>query len=92
MSIEGKGLNGGGEVATEEVELWLRDPVECVRELFSNPAFKDKIHYKPQKTYANKSKTERVYSEMWEGQWWWKMQVRRAFETCRWKKRLVDAE
>lgn len=77
LSVEGPGLNNNGKV-TEKVELWLRDPVECVRELFSNPAFKEKIHYKPQKAYApsaDGSKTERVYSEMWTGRWWWTTQV-----------------
>ena len=86
LSVEGKGLSGNGEMVTEKVELWRRDPVECIRELFSNPAFKDNIHYKPQKTYSNKSKTERVYGEMWEGQWWWKTQVSR-FETGWLRKR-----
>ena len=27
----------------EDLELWFHDPVECVRELLSNPAFKDYI-------------------------------------------------
>jgi hypothetical protein len=60
---------------TENVQLWLRDPVKCVRELFSNPAYKDKICYKPQKVYVDESKKEQVYSEMWMGKWWWRMQV-----------------
>ena len=62
-------------MVTEKVELWQRDPIECIRELLSNPAFKDKIHYGPRKVYTNKSRTERVYGEMWMGQWWWKIQV-----------------
>jgi hypothetical protein len=74
LSVEGRGVNDDG-VVTEKVELWRRDPVECIRELFSNPAFTDKIHYKPQKVYTDESRTERVYDEMWTGQWWWKMQV-----------------
>ena len=73
--VEGRGMNGNGEIATEKVELWRRNPVDCIRELFSNPAFKDNIHYKPQKVYTDGSRTERVYGEMWMGQWWWKAQV-----------------
>ena len=80
LSVEGKGVNDDGGVVTEKVELWRRDPVECIRELFSNPAFKDNIHYKPQKVYTNESRTERVFSEMWTGEWWWKTQVS-SFET-----------
>ena len=75
MTVEGEGLAADGIPVTEKVELWRRDPVECVRELFSNPAFKDKIQYKPWKAYTNESRTERVYGEMWMGQWWWNTQA-----------------
>jgi len=80
MSVEGEGLAGDGTTVTETVELWRCDPVECVKELFSNPAFKETIQYKPWRAYTNESRTERVYSEMWMGQWWWKTQVSR-FDT-----------
>ena len=43
MTIDGEGVNGNGTTVTKKVELWQRDPVECIKELFSNPAFKDKI-------------------------------------------------
>ena len=75
LSIEGRGANGDREIVTEKVELWRRDPVECVRELFSNPAFKNGIRYEPQKVYTNESRTERVFGEMWMGEWWWETQV-----------------
>jgi hypothetical protein len=75
LSIDGKGVDGDGGIVTETVDLWRRDPVECVRELFSNPAFKDKCQYKPRKAFTNKSKAEQVYGEMWMGKWWWKTQV-----------------
>jgi hypothetical protein len=29
----------GERKLTEEVELWRRDPVECIKELIGNPAF-----------------------------------------------------
>ena len=75
MTIDGEGVDGNGTTVTKKVELWRHDPVECIKELFSNPAFKDKIQYKPRKVYTDKSRTERVYGEMWMGQWWWKTQV-----------------
>jgi hypothetical protein len=68
-------MKNDGKMVTETVELWLRDPVECVRELFSNPTFKEDIKYGPQKVYTDESRTERIYNEMWTGKWWWKMQV-----------------
>jgi Plavaka transposase len=38
------GLGDGG-MMSKEVELWRRDPVECVRELIGNPAFREVISY-----------------------------------------------
>ena len=75
MSVDGKGVDSDGTMVTESVDLWRRDPVECVRELFSNPAFKDSCHYKPRKAFTDKSRTKRVYGEMRMGKWWWKTQV-----------------
>ena len=75
VSVQGKGIKGEGKMVTEEVELWRHNPVECVRELLANPAFKDKCRYAPRKAFTNQSRTERVYGEMWMGKWWWKIQV-----------------
>ncbi|KAG1742960.1 hypothetical protein EDD22DRAFT_982148 [Suillus occidentalis] len=46
-------------------ELWWQDPVECVRELIGNPAFKDYLSYVPKKVYADPQGKMRVYDEMW---------------------------
>lgn len=75
VSIEGEGVNGDRKMVTKKVELWRRNPVECIKELFSNPAFKENIQYGPQKVYTDESRTERVYGEMWMGEWWWRTQV-----------------
>ncbi|KDQ54674.1 hypothetical protein JAAARDRAFT_135540 [Jaapia argillacea MUCL 33604] len=58
----------------ETVELWKRDPVECVRELIGNPAFKEMISYVPERVFADKEGETRVYDEMWTGDWWWEVQ------------------
>ncbi|KAI9461411.1 hypothetical protein HD554DRAFT_2206691 [Boletus coccyginus] len=34
---------------SEELGLWMRDPVTCVRELIDNPAFDDSMTYAPEK-------------------------------------------
>ena len=34
-----------GKLLTEDNELWIRDPVECIRELIWNPAFRDHVAY-----------------------------------------------
>ena len=67
-----------GKPMVKNLELWFRDPVECVNELLSNPAFKDHISYAPEHVYSNKEGTERIYDEMWTGDWWWETQVGRS--------------
>ena len=59
----------------ETLELWRRDPVECVRELIGNPAFQNGMRYAPERVYADEDGKTRVYKEMWSGDWWWDMQV-----------------
>ncbi|OBZ67180.1 hypothetical protein A0H81_13050 [Grifola frondosa] len=43
-----------GQTQVENVELWRRDPVECIRELLGNPAFKDDLRYAPEKMYGDR--------------------------------------
>ena len=73
--IKGEGVGSDGVMVTETVELWCCNPLDCIKELLLNPAFKDKISYKPRKMFMDELRTERVYGEMWEGDWWWTMQV-----------------
>ena len=57
-----------------DVELWRRDPVECVKELMGNPAFKDHMSYIEHVNLDNGRKV-RIYDEMWMADLWWNMQV-----------------
>ena len=66
-----------GELLAEENKLWVRDPVECIRELMGNPAFCDYLAYDCQQVFADKEGDTRRYDEMWMGEWWWKTQVSR---------------
>lgn len=60
----------------EELELWRRDPVECVQELIGNPAFLGSMSFAPEQVYEDAGGQTRVFDEMWTGDWWWEMQVR----------------
>ena len=75
LCITGDKVDKHGRALAKEVELWHRDPVECIRELLGNPAFKNELQYKPVKIYRNADYTNREYSEMWTGDWWWEIQV-----------------
>ena len=64
-----------GRMKTEEVELWRRNPVDCIRELIGNPVFKEHLKYAPEMLTLDEEGTKRMYDEMWTGEWWWDLQV-----------------
>ncbi|KAI0764847.1 hypothetical protein C8Q74DRAFT_1370751 [Fomes fomentarius] len=72
--IIGEVLNENGDKKTKPVELWCRNPVECIRELLGNPKFKEHLHYAPKKLFWDANGTDHIYSEMWTGDWWWDTQ------------------
>jgi hypothetical protein len=75
ITIAGDTFNDQGELLTEDVELWRRNPVDCVRELIGNPTFKDAMEYAPEMVFTDPDGKQRVYDEMWTGDWWWNIQV-----------------
>lgn len=76
ITSEGNRRNEDGELMPpEKLELWRRDPIECVCELMGNPIFKDVLKYAPEKAYLDAEKNWRVYDEMWSADWWWDTQV-----------------
>ncbi|KAJ7716992.1 hypothetical protein B0H16DRAFT_1898115 [Mycena metata] len=66
----------GATMRGETVELWWRDPVECVRELIGNPMFRDVMRFAPEELYEDEEGNIRVYNEMWTGDWWQEIQKR----------------
>jgi hypothetical protein len=50
--------------------------VEAVKSLLGDPALASHIVYKPTKVFTNDDKTDRIYTELWTGQWWHVVQVR----------------
>ena len=57
------------------MELWRRDPVECIKELLSNPAFNDCIEYEPKRLFEDPFGQKPIISEMWSAEWWETVQV-----------------
>lgn len=76
FEMEGDILDESGYPRTETVELWRRNPVECVQELIGNPVFKQYMKYAPYRLYMNSDGTEQCWDEMATGSWWWDIQVR----------------
>jgi Plavaka transposase len=75
VKVQGNILNARGEPVVKELELFHRNPIECVWELLGNPAFRDHIHYAPEHIYGDVSCSERIYNDMWTADWWWDLQV-----------------
>ncbi|KAF8531956.1 hypothetical protein JB92DRAFT_3080788 [Gautieria morchelliformis] len=64
IMVHGDVRDANGEYMTEELELFYRDPVECIHELMGNPAFCDSLHYVPEHVFEDKKRTEHIYNEM----------------------------
>lgn len=75
VTITGNVENEDGMRMEENVEVWRRDPVECVKELMGNPAFKDHMSYIAEHVYLDKGGKVRIFDEMWTADWWWNTQV-----------------
>ncbi|KAG2352314.1 hypothetical protein BDR07DRAFT_1466456 [Suillus spraguei] len=61
VSIQGNRTDENGRLLHEDVELWTRDPVECIRDLIGNPLFKEHMDYEG---------LHRIIDDMWTGDWW----------------------
>ncbi|KAG1885999.1 hypothetical protein F4604DRAFT_1572207 [Suillus subluteus] len=70
VTVCGNREDEDGAFLEEEVELWSQDPVECVKELIGNPAFKADMAYSPAKAYSDHAGQHRVIDEMWTADWW----------------------
>lgn len=75
VTITGNLVDDNGVPKEENVEVWRRDPVECIKELMGNPAFKDYMSYMPEHVYLDKEGLVQIYDEMWTADWWWNKQV-----------------
>ncbi|KAI5995121.1 hypothetical protein EDD15DRAFT_2387675 [Pisolithus albus] len=74
IDVVGDVVAEDGSTRWEQLELWRRDPVECVMELIGNPAFRDAMAYVPERAYADSEGKNRIYDEMWTADWWWDVQ------------------
>lgn len=65
----------GNPMCAEELELWQRDPVDCVRDLIGNPAFAASMEFAPERVFVDEERSNRVINELWTADWWWETQV-----------------
>lgn len=73
--LHGNKKSSEGGQQTERLELWFRDPVDCIQELLGNPMFASHMKYAPEYLAKNEDGTDRIFNEMWTGDWWHQIQV-----------------
>ena len=64
----------------ETLELYTQDVLSCIRSIFGDPAFARDLIIAPEWHYVDHERTERVYSEMHTGDWWWAVQVHKLIQ------------
>jgi hypothetical protein len=72
--VDGRDASGT-TMLTEEVELWKRDPVECIKELIGNPAFRKHMQFAPERVFEDMDCKNQKFDNMWRSEWWWDLQV-----------------
>ncbi|KAF8424247.1 hypothetical protein L210DRAFT_3615138 [Boletus edulis BED1] len=60
----------------DPVHLYYRDALECVKLLFNNPFFTDKMEYVPYKLFTSAERDVRVYSEWMSSDGAWELQTK----------------
>ncbi|KAF5328932.1 hypothetical protein D9758_016819 [Tetrapyrgos nigripes] len=74
VTMTGSRIDNDGQPLTETLELWYRDPMECIAELMGNPMFCNVMKYAPEKLFLDLGQEIEVVNEMWTGSWWWDRQ------------------
>ncbi|EPS92513.1 hypothetical protein FOMPIDRAFT_23873, partial [Fomitopsis schrenkii] len=49
--------------------LQFRDIIQAIRTLLGNPEHTNRIVYRPRRLFRDASRKQRIYNEMWSGQW-----------------------
>jgi hypothetical protein len=75
VTVTGDIIGPDNKPIVEKLELWFRDILGVIQELLGNHIYGMKLVFAPRKKFSDEEKTQRVYDEMWTGDWWLKLQV-----------------
>ncbi|KZV88704.1 hypothetical protein EXIGLDRAFT_751545 [Exidia glandulosa HHB12029] len=59
----------------ETFDLFWRNALDVVRDLFADPTFAGQLKFVPERHYADRERLSRLYNEFNSGDWWWQTQV-----------------
>ncbi|KAJ7055348.1 hypothetical protein C8F01DRAFT_1373875 [Mycena amicta] len=82
VTVVGDLVDENGERLKEEAELWIRNPLDCIRQIIGNPSMKDQMAYAPERVYSTNpaSEDDRIVDESWTADEWYELQERLAKE------------
>ncbi|KAG8794412.1 hypothetical protein FRC12_024650 [Ceratobasidium sp. 428] len=69
--ITGTIKDANGKNLTEDIEIWVRDIIDVIRELIGNTTYGQKLVFVPQRVKVNST---RKIDEMWTADWWMRIQ------------------
>jgi len=64
-------------IGDEHLKFHYRDILASIRALYGNPDFQHDLIFVPEQHFTNNERTCRIYNEMYTGDWWWSVQVRK---------------
>ena len=63
-------------IGGETMEFYHRNILNCIQSIYGDPEFAQDLVVIPERHYTDEGQTERIYTEMHTGDWWWAVQVR----------------
>ncbi len=78
ITVQGTLTDAKGNIMSEVLDQWARDPNAIVADLIGNPEFVDDIVYEPTYTYeeGGDEPTAEYVDDVPSAQWMWDLQVR----------------
>jgi hypothetical protein len=62
-------------VGGETFSMYSRNVLECIKALYGDADFAKHLRFKPERHYKYNDRSQRVYHDMFTGEWWWQVQV-----------------
>lgn len=59
----------------DKVTLYYRNPLDAIRTLLSRPDLKEAMEFTPRRVWETAAREDRLYTELFTGEWAWKTQV-----------------
>ena len=65
-------------VSGETLELHFQNILACIQCIYGDPEFAQDLAITPECHYTDQEQMDHIFSEMYTGDWWWAVQVRKS--------------